>query len=76
MQEESPSISNNAYIITSFNNKHRESTYKSKKKVIGVDIDPNHRKIEIEELIFEFLKTFNLWIDQVDQLKVSVKSLL
>ncbi|CAB5369609.1 unnamed protein product [Rhizophagus irregularis] len=75
MQEESPSISNNAYIITSFNNKHRESTYKSKKKVIGVDIDPNHRKIEIEELIFEFLKTFNLWIDQVDQLKDEEKQI-
>ncbi|RIA82677.1 hypothetical protein C1645_809525 [Glomus cerebriforme] len=62
IQEESPSISNNAYIIFSFNIKHNESVYKSKKRIIGVDIDPNHRKVKIEELLFEFLKTFNLWI--------------
>jgi len=29
-----------------------------------VDIDPNHRKVMIEELKFDFLKTFNLWIDE------------
>ncbi len=35
-----------------------------------MDIDPNHRKVKIEELKFEFLKTFTLWI--VEQLKASI----
>ncbi|CAI2170120.1 17745_t:CDS:10 [Funneliformis geosporum] len=71
IQEETPSIANSSYIsfdASLLSGKHGDSTYRLKKKLVGVDIDPNYRKVKIDELQFEFLKTFSLWIDE--QLKL------
>ncbi|CAG8790425.1 35426_t:CDS:10, partial [Gigaspora margarita] len=70
LEEQAPSIFSKGYTFSENDKQTKFKNYvkhKSQKEVIGVDIDPTHQEIVIEELKRQFMYTVLEWIDEENE---------
>ncbi|CAG8570599.1 13253_t:CDS:10, partial [Dentiscutata heterogama] len=69
-KEQAPSIFSKSYTFSENDKQTKFKNYikhKSHKEVIGIDIDPTHQEIVIEELKRQFMHTVLEWIDEENE---------